>query len=288
MELFYLGTAAAEATPAIFCDCKMCTNAREKGGKEIRTRSGAIIDGKIKLDFCPDSYAHMLQYHLDYSKLHSVLITHTHPDHFYLSDLIRVSPPDAHPAADALPLTVYGNEKVGQAIAPYENAHLRFQRMIPFETVEIEGYQVTALEAVHAVRAEETKYPVLHEGKICYRPEETLFYLIEKEGASILYAHDTDEFTEEDYSFLAGKMLDIVSLDCTNGHLNLDYIGHMGIRENKRVREKLLSIGAADEHTVFVANHYSHNGLLPYEELQALHPDFLISFDGMKVNTPEK
>ena len=96
------------------------------------------------------------------------------------------------------------------------------------------------------------------------------------------------EFTEEDYAFLAGKKLDIVSLDCTNGYLNLDYIGHMGIRENKRVREKLLSIGAADAHTVFVANHYSHNGLLPYEEMEALHPGFLISFDGMKVRTPEK
>ena len=74
MKIQFLGTAAAEAAPAVFCACDHCRYAREKGGKEIRTRSGALIDGKIKIDFGPDSYAHSLQYGLDYSLLHSVLL----------------------------------------------------------------------------------------------------------------------------------------------------------------------------------------------------------------------
>ena len=53
MEILFLGTAAAEGTPAVFCDCKMCRYAREKGGKEIRSRSGALIDGKLKISVLP-------------------------------------------------------------------------------------------------------------------------------------------------------------------------------------------------------------------------------------------
>ena len=81
------------------------------------------------------------------------------------------------------------------------------------------------------------------------------------------------------------KKIDIISMDCTNGHLNLDYVGHMGIRENLRMREKLLACGAADEHTIFVANHFSHNGLLPYEEMVKRLPGFMVSYDSMVVET---
>ena len=112
-----------------------------------------------------------------------------------------------------------------------------------------------------------------------------MFYLIEKDGESILYAHDTDEFTPADMEFLAGKKIDLISLDCTNGHLHLDYIGHMGIEENLRMRERLFANGAADDHTIFIANHFSHNGLLPHEEMEKLMPGFLVSYDSMLVST---
>ena len=36
MKLKYLGTAAAEGIPALFCRCEMCAYARKAGGKEIR------------------------------------------------------------------------------------------------------------------------------------------------------------------------------------------------------------------------------------------------------------
>ena len=110
-----------------------------------------------------------------------------------------------------------------------------------------------------------------------------MFYLIEKEGKKILYAHDTDEFTPNDMKFLAGRKLDLISMDCTNGTFDCDYYGHMGANDNLRMREKLLSNGAADEHTIFVANHFSHNGLAPYEEMQKRLPGFIISYDGLEL-----
>ena len=45
MELQYLGTAAAEGWPALFCDCRICRHARETGGKELRTRTQSLVDG---------------------------------------------------------------------------------------------------------------------------------------------------------------------------------------------------------------------------------------------------
>ena len=82
MDILFMGTAAAEGIPALFCECEMCKYARKHGGKEIRTRSGALIDGKIKLDFCPDSLKHMLDYDIDYTHMKTLLVTHTHEDHY--------------------------------------------------------------------------------------------------------------------------------------------------------------------------------------------------------------
>ena len=284
MKLTYLGTAAAEGTPALFCRCDFCRYARRAGGREIRTRSGALLDGRIKLDFGPDSYKHELDLGLDYSEIHSLLITHSHEDHLDVDDIAHRRPTSAHFPEGEPPMVVYGNEAVGEKLAHIHSEWLAFQRVKPFETTEIEGYRVTPLEAVHCIsRQEPPRWPVVFEGKTYGRAEEALFYLIEKDGKSLLYAHDTDEFTPADMEFLAGRRISLISLDCTNGRLDLTYVGHMGATENRRMREKLLANGAADERTVFVANHFSHNGLLPYDQLQALLPGFLIAYDGMTV-----
>ena len=74
-----------------------------------------------------------------------------------------------------------------------------------------------------------------------------------------------------------------MSLDCTNGVLEGDYVGHMGISDNLRMREKLYAIGAADEKTIFVANHFSHNGVAPYDEMCRRLPGFIVSYDGLTV-----
>ncbi len=65
MKIRYLGTAAAEGIPAIFCDCEVCRKSRELGGRNFRTRSQAIIDDTLLIDFPSDTYAHFLNYNLN-------------------------------------------------------------------------------------------------------------------------------------------------------------------------------------------------------------------------------
>ncbi len=266
MKIRYLGTAAAEGVPAVFCGCKVCEMARRLGGKNIRMRSGALIDGRLKLDFGPDSYAQMLRFGLSYAELEHVVITHSHEDHIYPLDLANIRPPYAHREK---PLHVWGNQRVGDMLAEHirDDGRLVFHLMRPFVTEDVGGYAVTPLKAVHALN----------------RGETALFYRVEKDGKSLIYAHDTDEFTEEDMEYLRGRKSDLISLDCTNGILQLDYIGHMGIEDDKRMRDKLLAVGAADEKTVFVCNHFSHNGLAEHGEMERRAEGFLVSYDGMEL-----
>lgn len=263
MYITYLGTAAAEGVPAIFCDCEHCRYARAAGGREIRMRSGALIDGRLKIDFGPDSYAQSLRFGLSYVPINHVLITHFHEDHLAPFDLSCARPPFSYRNQ---PLHVYGDAKTGDVLKPYlkEDA-LIFTQIKPFQTYRIDEYDVTPLQAVHAVG----------------QCEEPLFYLIEKDGKRILYIHDSDLPTQADMDFLRGKRMDLISMDCTDGVCEKEYIGHMGITENLKLRDMLVENGAADENTVFVANHFSHNGLAPFEEMEKRLPGFRVAFDGL-------
>lgn len=56
MKITYLGTAAAEGIPALFCSCDVCKKSMELGGRNIPTRSQAIIDDTLPIDFPCDTY----------------------------------------------------------------------------------------------------------------------------------------------------------------------------------------------------------------------------------------
>src|SRR5438552_10505091 len=87
MELILLGTAAAEAWPAPFCLCRHCDEARRRGGPNIRSRSGALIDGELKIDFGPDTVSQMQRTGRNLSRLRTILFTHQHSDHFVPTEL---------------------------------------------------------------------------------------------------------------------------------------------------------------------------------------------------------
>lgn len=57
MRVRFMGSAAGDAWPAPWCDCEACERARQAGGKNLRTRSGALIDDDVKIDLGPDTYA---------------------------------------------------------------------------------------------------------------------------------------------------------------------------------------------------------------------------------------
>ena len=86
MKIKFLGTAAAEGVPALFCHCPICMESRKLGGKNIRSRSQAIIDDTLLIDFNADTYWHSIVHNVDIPSIRNILITHSHEDHLYPAD----------------------------------------------------------------------------------------------------------------------------------------------------------------------------------------------------------
>lgn len=274
MKIKYLGTSAAEGIPGIFCHCPICEHAREHGGREIRTRAQALINDDLLLDFGPDTYMHLLQHGLDLAKVEICLITHPHSDHFCYSDFIMRGKGFVVGDMEVPALYVYGSAETGDALASLEaestikDGRVAFRRAIAYQTFTHKDYSVTPLPAVHST-------------------EEPFIYLVQQAGRALLYAHDTDVFSDEvfDYLHRSGVLLNLVSLDCTQGMLPIDYIGHMNLERNFIVRDRLLQAGTANGDTVFVANHFSHNGGMSYQDgsRPEVSRGMVVSYDGMEL-----
>lgn len=268
MKIQLLGTAAAEGYPAIFCKCDACMRARQLGGKDIRTRTSAIIDDELKIDFPPDSYHHVLTYNLDLGSIQHLLFTHSHHDHFYPEDLTMRSPVFAHDID--YPLYIYGNDVViykCNEVIQFSKEAFKLRRIAPFITYTIGSFQVTPLLADH------------DKNETCF-----IFY-IEKGNKSMLYGHDTGWFPPQTWSWLEHKKLDFVLLDCTHG-LIPEKRNHLNIEGVKEIKAIFNAKGIINETSKVVATHFSHNTKLSHSELKGLLNPFGIevAYDGMIVN----
>lgn len=273
MKLQFLGTAAAEGIPSIFCTCENCVRSRKIGGRALRTRSQAIIDDQLLIDFPADTLAHTFQHNIDLSKVSNCLITHSHSDHLYPKD-IRNMEFSKSLRTDGYHMTFYGTEGVGAHIQPMldfgleRNGLCNFRKIEGFERFEVGPYQVTALPAIHDPKA----------GPV--------FYQITDGEKTILYAHDTGYFDESVWDFWAKEKpyFNVVSMDCTQVCLAMKTKAHMGLSENIHVRDRMIAEGYADAATIFVCNHFSHNGTgVVYDDFVpiAIRKGFLTSYDGM-------
>ena len=277
MKLQYFGTAAAEGVPAVFCTCDTCRRSREAGGRNIRTRSQALVDGKLLLDFPPDTYMHTLTLGLDLKNIFHCLITHTHGDHMFPMDLSMRGPGFAVvPQGSAF--HIYGTDKVvekGSALferkALADSGVLAFHEIKPYEPFEVLNYTVTPLPAHHGNGTAGAVIYLIFDGK-----------------KRLLYAHDTGYLEDEVWQWLADHPahIDFVSLDCTHQLLpGKLHGGHMGLDACPIFMDKLKATGCANETTRVCLNHFSHNGGATYDELvpRAAEYGYAVSYDGMTV-----
>ena len=146
MNFRYLGTAAAEGIPSVYCDCPVCSHARLSGGKEVRTRSGAVIDGTLMLDYNPDVFTQCLFGYFDARRVRDIFITHSHSDHCDMYQLINRSDPCFCLPSEQYTLNVYGNEAVGQlfneACREFKMVHTEFHTVAAFAPVSVQDFAV--------------------------------------------------------------------------------------------------------------------------------------------------
>lgn len=269
MKVTYYGTSASEGWPALFCNCRACTLARKYGGKNIRTRSQTLIDRSLLIDFPPDTNYHAQRYGLNLREVRTLLITHSHHDHFFPYDICMRSPGYAQ-GLDGKPLLMCGNETIwnrfreSASICGDMKQYVAFQLLLPFDEIVTEdGYRITALPADHNP------------------PEQSFIYRIERDGRQILYAHDTGIFPECTWEFMKRWHFDFVSMDCTA--LTRDWReGHMGFAAVDEVRNRLREMRCINEKTVFVLNHFAHYGDFTHDKICEMErpKGYEVAYDG--------
>lgn len=264
MKLTFLGTAAAEGFPGVFCNCEACNKARKLKGKNIRTRHQSLINDDLLVDLPADTYFHFLQNDIRADKIGYLLLTHSHSDHFYSHELFMRHAPFAHDMRVPVLKVFCGKGVMEKYIQSGEKENVEFTELNPFERTEVGPYFVTALPARH------------------FSGDGAFIYLIEGEK-NILYAHDTGYFYDEVIDFLkkSGIKLDFATMDCTH----VDYVttplgGHMGIDSATQLVKQL--DGVITPETILYFNHFSKNCNPLHERIEALLQDtpFKVAYDG--------
>jgi len=267
MEIKLLGTSSAEGWPGMFCACDVCRRSRQIGGKNLRTRSSALIDGVIKIDFPPDTLHHILTQGLDLTQVRYLLFTHAHDDHFavrelqYLSWMFVPNPLTA-------PLNIIAPLDTASLIRHYldlANLPINLRCIEAWETIRLERWTATALVAQH------------DPAQLC------LNYLISDGKSTLLYASDTGWYEKPTWKFLAKTQIDAMVVECTKGPIEGGYMAHLCIPEVVRMRERLIRDRILRADGRVVTTHHSHLGGLLHEELEALlNPHGIeVGYDGM-------
>lgn len=319
MKIKYLGTGAFEGVPALFCSCSVCREAKERRGRYIRTRSQAIINDELLMDFPPDTVWHSISYNLDWTGIGHCLITHSHGDHLYPADVEMAG---AGFTGEHRPLHFYAAQ----------DGYEKLRRMT--EVPEMGGASdVTLIEPGKSFLAgDEGRYEILPLWANHNAETSPVIYSIFHEGKRILYAHDTGIFPENTWKALAEQgRYDLISLDCTGGTSGPGYgavkgadaagrsgadsgsgaagkdsagrngeadftpvcpgdfmewrDGHMSLWTNIEVIRRMRRENMIDDKTVIVANHFSHNSGRGYEgtRLETEKYGILTAYDGMEV-----
>lgn len=276
MKFRYLGTSASEGIPAVFCECEMCNEARRRGGRDLRTRSCAVINDDLLLDFGPETYVQSVKFGVHLSKIKHLFVTHPHGDHFLINNFNLRGGFWGMNLAEPI-MTVYGGKETFEAVNgffSYAREAVRpnyaAKKLTAFETVELDEYKVIPLRAAHD--------PSL----------ECLIYLIEdkRDGKRVLYMHDTENDIDDSLDFIKGIHCDMVSFDCTMGSEFVEKTKrHMGLKNDILVRDKLLANGCIDSTTRLVCSHICHHKGL-YDDLARIFSaeGFELAYDGMLIS----
>ena len=270
MKLIFLGTAAAEAQPAFFCECDSFKYAREHGGKDVRKRCAYLLDEDTFIDFGPDINAQVMMYGIDWTKIDRILFTHAHSDHLAPGELIWRNKGFSKVTRN---LDIYGDTAVHEkikAVINYENTNITGHQICPGDIFKAGDMEVLALRADHD-------------------PNSTpLNYVITRNGKTILIANDSGLWDEPNWELLKnyGRKLDLAIIECTNAFFHLVMSkNHLSPQYTVEFRDRLIELGVMDKNTRCITNHFSHNGAPLQKDLEAyfMPHGIEVAYDGLTI-----
>ncbi len=279
-----IGSGSAEAISSPMCACPICRNAREGGGKDVRSRSCFRVNEAVQIDCGPDAFYQSAVLGNDLTTVTDLLITHTHEDHMAFAQLdVRALAIRGAEKAVRVHASRAGCEWLRRACAPYPYAALLYEplyRLVPVDYGEpfaAGGLQVTPLKGNHKGYGED---------------EFSVNYLVALEdGKMLFYASDTGYFLEETFEALSVVKLEYLVVEGTFGDLpefmDEKTDGHMGCAGVLAVTRRLLEQGTLNEGSTVVVTHISHRQSMNHEGLEAYFASrdagikILVGYDGM-------
>ena len=266
MNIRLLGTGAADGIPGFFADDMVSRYARDHGGKDVRTRSAALVDGVLKIDLPPDTLTQLHRDRLDARDWTALIFTHSDDDHIAVDELQYAMVPFTE--LDYLPFTIFANKHVsGEIQCRYPDWPMEMVETHSFEAFEHSGYKVTPVKATH----------IEHED--CQN------LIIQSEGKSLLYATDTGVWPEVTFEFLKAYRFDVLVIECTDGFNDSTYKGHLNVEGVLSVVSRLRKDGVVYSASRVVTTHHGHFGNARHCDLEeALRPHQIEpGFDGMLI-----
>ena len=266
MKIRLLGTGAADGIPGFFGNDAVSRYARANGGKDIRTRTAALVDDVLKIDLPPDTLDQLQRDSLDAMDWTALIFTHSDDDHIAVNELQYALIPFTD--LDHLPYTIYSNRQVGDEIrARYPDWPIEIEETHSFESFSHGPYKITPIRANHII------------GEDCHN------LIIEKDGKSILYATDTGIWPPETFEFLKDYHLDLLVIECTDGFNESVYHGHLNIRSMAKVVETLRVNGVLGPESRVITTHHARGGDARHGDLELALAPYNIEpgFDGMVI-----
>lgn len=278
MKLQFLGTGAATGIPLAFCNCAACAKARKLGGREIRRRAAALVDGELLIDLGPDVPAFMAQSGLDLGQVHYLLQTHAHSDHFDAGHLVTRMAEYAVKGLERL--EVMASRETLRAMAVWMKTeepglellseagqralNLSLRPIRAGQRAQMGPYEITALDSRHDPG------------------QQALVYRIRRAGAALLYATDLLALGEEEWAVLREAPLDAAVLDMTYG-AGFNAGGHPDADQVYEMARRMRQQGILKPSGRVLATHISHEGNGALEEMGQLARPFgvEIAWDGM-------
>lgn len=264
MDVVLLGTGAADGWPNPFCRCISCVDAARQG--EFRGQTAALVDDVLLIDCGPEAPGAAVRHGRTLTGVRHLLVTHGHSDHLGPQALLsrswaveasgcdRGRPDDgAEPDdGDGHDDTAAGGlEVIGPADALDQCRHwvapdsdVRFRAVTAGDRVEVGGYDVRVLPALHRVFSD---------------GDAVLYDVTSPDGSRVLWACDTGPWPAEWFEAVRGARFDAVFLEETLGDGEEISDWHLGLARFDQMLRGLREVGAVRSSTEVVAVHLGHH-----------------------------
>jgi len=243
-----LGTGGADGVPGLYSDSRVSQYARKNGGRDIRSRSSALVDDCLKLDLGPDTWSQMARDGLDARDWTALLFTHSDADHFAPDELMYTLYPfnDFEFAG----FVVYANLKICRRILEkFPEWPVEMRTTKSFERFQHGGYEIFPVRAHHLTE------------------EDAHNFVISDSQSTLLYGTDTGIWDDPTWEALQDIKLDCLILECSEGFASTAYDGHLDANEFEMVLNRLRKQGTVSDQTKVWTTHHSQQGEATYDEL---------------------